>query len=492
MKCGSRDFSRRDFLKQSSAVLGAAGCAALSGIVREPTTALAGNERPNILFLFADDYCFSLIHALGCDEIQTPNLDRLVRRGIHFTNCYNQGGWHGAVCVASRTMLLTGRFLWEAQGLDPHMEDECRGGRLWPQYFRQAGYRAYMSGKWHVNCDASQVFDETRHVRPGMPPDITEQYKRPQEGKPDLFDSTAPELGGYYTGGKHWSEVVGDDGVDFLKDRSRGDAPFFMYLAFNAPHDPRQAPRSFLDLYTPEEIGMPVNFQPEHPFKDVIGCGAGLRDERLAPFPRTEEAVRVHRREYYAIITHLDAQIGRILDALDDSGQADNTQIIFTADNGLAAGNHGLFGKQNMYEHSMKVPLILCGPAIAAAKSSDALVYLQDIVPTTLELAGIPIPAHVSYQSLLPVLRGTDTGGYEAIYGAYQDLQRMIRVGSFKMIYYPAVEHLELFDLSVDPQEQHSLARDSRYEEQVRALCAQLEAVQLALKDPIKKTLDKS
>ena len=126
-----------------------------------------------------------------------------------------------------------------------------------------------------------------------------------------------------------------------------------MYIAFNAPHDPRQAPKKYVDMYPTDKIKIPKSFLKEHPLKEEIGSGKGLRDEKLAPFPRTKHAVQVNRREYYAIITHMDFQIGRILDHLDKTGQADNTYIFFTADHGLSVGHHGLLGKQNLYDHSV-------------------------------------------------------------------------------------------------------------------------------------------
>ncbi len=172
-----------------------------------------------------------------------------------------------------------------------------------------------------------------------------------------------------------------------MKEATQREEPFFMYLAFNAPHDPRQSPQSYLDRYPVEQVSVPENFQPLYPFADAIGCGKGLRDERLAPFPRTPHAVQVHRREYYALITHMDAQIGRILESLQATGKADNTWIFFSADHGLAVGQHGLLGKQNMYDHSVRVPFMVVGPNVAADRRIDEPIYLQDVMPTTLELA---------------------------------------------------------------------------------------------------------
>ncbi len=472
--------SRRDFLKHTSAAFGAA---ALAGVYGTRTLAQE-TAKPNILFLFADDMTFNAIRALGCSEAVTPNLDRLVKRGVSFTNCYNQGGWHGAICVASRTMLITGRFLWNARDTEKTMEQECAEGRLWPQYLERAGYNTYMCGKWHVKCKAEDVFQTTGQIRGGMPPDVKVQYDRPHEGQPDPFDPTDPELGGFYTGGKHWSEVVGDEGIGFLEEAAQKENPFFMYLAFNAPHDPRQSPQEYLDMHPLDSIKVPENFQPEHPDKDAIGCGASLRDERLGPFPRTEHAVKVHRQEYYAIISHADAQIGRILDVLEATGKADNTYIFFTADHGLAVGQHGLMGKQNMYEHSMKAPLIVAGPGIAANKRIDALVYLQDIVPTTLELAGVAKPEQVQFNSLMPIIKGKKDTGYEAIYGAYMDKQRMVRVEDHKLIYYPGIDKYELYDLDKDPLERYDLAGDRKMSTRLNAMKMRLRELQKEIGDP--------
>ena len=159
-------------------------------------------------------------------------------------------------------------------------------------------------------------------------------------------------------------------------------------------------------MYPLEHVAVPDNFLPEYPYKDDIGCSATLRDEMLAPFPRTEYSVRVHRQEYYAIISHLDAQIARILAHLEETGQAENTYIFFTADHGLSVGHHGLIGKQNMYDHSMRPPLLVVGPGIPKGKRKKMAVYLQDIMPTAIEYAGGEVPEWVEFNSLRPKIEG--------------------------------------------------------------------------------------
>lgn len=450
-----------------------------------PAVAKEEQEKPNIVFIFADDQCFETLGSLNNREIKTPNLDRLARRSTTFTHTYNMGSWSGAVCVASRTMLNTGRFLWYANEIYDKSEEERIAGRFWSEHMKKAGYRTYMTGKWHVRADAAKAFDVVRHVRGGMPNQTPEGYNRPVEGEEDPWDPTDPRFGGFWKGGTHWSEVVGDNGLDFIKQASDRNEPFFMYLAFNAPHDPRQSPREYVSLYPQELINIPSNFLIEYPFKDSIGCGANLRDEKLAPFPRTEFSVRVNRQEYYAIITHMDAQIGRILNAIDDSGKADNTYIFFTADHGLAVGQHGLIGKQNMYDHSVRVPFMVAGPDVPAGATSEQRIYLQDVMPTSLEIAGIERPAHVQFQSLLPILHEGKESEYEAIYGAYLKLQRMVTWGDYKMIMYPELGRARLYNIARDPQEMLDLAVSNAYFPIMKKLFAKFQELQKQMGDEL-------
>ncbi|NNE92362.1 MAG: sulfatase-like hydrolase/transferase [Verrucomicrobiales bacterium] len=434
------------------------------------TTLSKANEKPNILFIFADDQCFETIREMGLTDIETPNLDRLMKRGTTFTHTYNMGSWSGAVCVASRHMLNTGAFLWNAEKISQSLgggKQKPKGkgqpenqaapnfvekGWMWSQLMHDAGYTTYFTGKWHVRAKPEDIFDVVKNVRGGMPNQVPEGYNRPIEGKPDPWSPYDPKWEGFWKGGKHWSEVVGDDGVDFINQAKSKDDPFFMYLAFNAPHDPRQSPKEFVDKYPLDRIEIPSNFMPEYPFKDDIDNRPGLRDERLAPFPRTEYAVKVNRQEYYAIITHMDVEIGRILEALDASGKADNTWIFFSADHGLAVGHHGLMGKQNLFDHSMQVPFIVAAPGVAAGKRIDSPIYLQDVMPTTLELAGAEIPDHVQFKSILPILEG-ESDGYESVYGGYLKSQRCIIRGGYKLLLYPNVPKILMFNTNDDPDE---------------------------------------
>ncbi|WP_149304672.1 sulfatase-like hydrolase/transferase [Pareuzebyella sediminis] len=471
------------------------------------------HKKPNIVFLFADDQTFESVRALGFDEVYTPNLDRLVNGGTSFTHAYNMGGWNGAICVASRAMIISGSYIWNAQ----EKSQEWRKGdstaltQTWSKLLENKGYDTYMTGKWHVQAPADEIFSRAEHIRPGMPRDrggeLAEAQNKWRKESGDMKDwndymplgygrPTGPEdtewsptdtlQGGFWEGGKHWSEVVRDDALSFIDTAKTKDNPFFMYLAFNATHDPRQAPQRFLDMYPLEDIKVPENFLPQYPYKDDMGNPPGLRDEALAPFPRTEYAVKVHRQEYYALLSHMDEQIGAILDALGTSGKMDNTYIFFGADHGLSVGHHGLIGKQSMFDHSVRIPMMVVGPGIPKGKRLDQDVYLQDIMATSLELADVQKPDYVQFNSFLDIIKGNrEESHYDGIYGAYMNVQRMIRKDGFKLLVYPKIEKVLLFDLENDPNEMNDLSENPEYSEKVKTLFTDLLELQKKMNDKL-------
>ncbi|MEQ8847688.1 sulfatase-like hydrolase/transferase [Botrimarina sp.] len=449
------------------------------------SAAAAGGERPNVLFLFADDLAFDAVLPGEHDGVDTPHLDRLAERGVVFTRAYNPGSWTGAVCVPSRTMLNTGRFLWDAHEIHEGDRSGFQEKNLWSNRLRRAGYHTFFAGKWHLPFDPHEAFDTVGTVRPGMPPTVESAYNRPPAEGPDPWRSDDRSLGGFWQGGRHWSEVLADEAVEYLGGAARRERPFFLQVAFNAPHDPRQAPTECLERYPLDRVATPEPFAAEYPYNEAIGCGRTHRDERLGPFPRTEHAVRVHRREYHALITHTDEQVGRVLEALVHSGEADDTWVVFTADHGLAVGRHGLMGKQNLYDHSVRVPLIVVGPGVPAGERRDQPVYLQSVNPTTLELAGAPALPGDAFPSLLPLVGDPDRRSeHEAIYGAYRELQRSVTRDGWKLIAYPAVPTVRLYHVAEDPRETRDLADEPEQSDRVRSLFAVLLRLQARYDDP--------
>ena len=245
-----------------------------------------------------------------------------------------------------------------------------------------------------------------------------------------------------------------DDALAFLQDGRDTDKPFFMYLGVSGPHDPRFAEKRFRDLYDPQAIPVPENFKPLHHWD--IGSMT-IRDEALEKWPRTKEAVRSHIYDYYALMTAMDHDLGRLLDYVDQSKLSKNTLIIFSSDHGLGLGSHGLMGKQNTYEAGMKVPFFISGPGIDPG-STDALVYLHDIFPTVADFGSAKITEQKDGVSLRPVIEGKVKGVRDHLTLAYQNSQRTIRNARWKLMVFPQINKHQLFDLQNDSDEMNDVA----------------------------------
>lgn len=403
------------------------------------------NQKPNILFLFADDQRADTIGAHGNKHIKTPNLDRLVSGGFSFMNNYVFGGNSGAVCVASRAMLMSGKVWFR-------VDNNLKNARMLPEILQENGYVTFATGKWH-NGEASFLrgFKFGKSIMFGGMADHTKVPVRDigEDGK------LTPQR----IGEKFSSELFADAAIEFLKkvDKSK---PFFAYVAFTAPHDPRNPPLPYREMYYKNLPPLPPNFLPEHPFDNGF---IGGRDENLASWPRRKRVIREQLAEYYGLITHLDEQIGRILSTLKELGLDKNTIIIYAADNGLAIGSHGLLGKQNVHEHSMKVPLIISGPNIPQGKSTDAFTYLFDIFPTICDLVGIAAPKDLDGESLRPIWEGKKKSVRDSVFLPFMQIQRAVRDERWKLICYPKIGYMELFDLQNDPYETKNLIFDPKY-----------------------------
>jgi len=436
-------------------------------------TGLFAADRPNILFLISDDQRPDTIGALGNTLIHTPNLDRLVREGTTFTRAIVAV----PICVASRAEIMTGR-----DGLRNGNNDfgfsPAAGVPHWATALSQAGYATCYTGKWHT---------------PGRPSDHGyASVEGLYSGGGGKFPLTYPEdwKGMPVTGYRGWvfqtddRQIFPEKGVGLTPDISAEfadaairfiseprDEPFFLHVNFTAPHDPLFYPTGYEEMYDAETMPLPPNFLPEHPFDHGNFRG---RDELLYHWPRTPVETRRGLAVYYSVISHLDAQVGRILAALEAHDLLDNTLIIYSADHGLAMGSHGLRGKQNMYEHSVGVPLIFRGPGIPADRRVDAQCYLRDLYPTTCDLAGAAIPDTVDGRSLAPVLKGERDEIYPEVFAHFRDSQRMIRTDEWKYVVYPQVDQEQLFHLPNDPYELTNLIADPAHAGTLRDLRSRL------------------
>lgn len=417
-------------------------------------------QQPNVLFILTDDMQTTSIHALGNHDVHTPVIDSLISEGITFTNTYTNGALCGALSMPSRAMLMTGRGLYDIQADGMKIP---KAHTTFPQQFRQHGYCTFATGKWHSDyASFNRSFQEGDNIYfGGMHP-----YELNGHCSPHLnhYDST----GVYgqktkFIGEDFSSKMYADAVIRFLQKQTDEKQPFLAYVAFTSPHDPRNQLPDYGQKYNSDTLDLPHNFLPQHPFDNGE---MDVRDELLVPAPRTEKQVQKELADYYGMISEVDVQIGRIIQELHATGQAKNTIIVFASDNGLAVGRHGLLGKQNLYDHSVKVPLSIIAPAYKNRKGekNKSLCYLHDIAPTLCELANIPLPESMNARSLYPVLEDSTITHRKDLFLAYSSIQRAFVNKEYKYIIYHADGKTteQLFDLLQDPLEMHNLLPENR------------------------------
>lgn len=417
-----------------------------------------GQQPMNVLFLFTDDFQSTSIHALGKEDVSTPNIDYIYSQSTGFTNCYTNGAIGGALSMPSRAMLMTGRGVF----------DIIRDGQIipesqitLPEILRGEGYRTFATGKWHSDYAAfNRSFSEGENIFfGGMHPYNTGGHTAPR------LMHYAPD-GNYreqepFIGDKFSSEMYADAAVDFLKSTADDERPFFAYVSFTSPHDPHDQHPYYGTAYNPDTLKLPVNYRPEHPFDNGE---MRIRDEMVIPAPRSQATIREQLANYYGMISEVDTQIGRVLEALREAGKLENTIIVFAGDNGLAMGQHGLMGKQSLYEHSIKVPLAIWTPQGAKGVLNDGYCYLYDVAPTLAELTGYRPAASMTGKSLATALadNGTGSSQRDRIWLAYNSIQRALVYNGLKYIIYNVEGKIteQLFDVVNDPWETVNLLDD--------------------------------
>lgn len=409
---------------------------------------------PNILITMCDDQRHS---ALGCcddptaDAVRTPFLDRLAARGRRFTHAYHAGSPSGAICAPSRAMLHSGRGPFSIpRGMAGHSLGEAydsnEAAPLLGELLDQAGYRTHFVGKWH-NDEASlhRSFQSAEAVFHGG---MSDHFNLPTT----RFGSLPKKFPSLNT---HSTDVFAAAARAFLRHHAdtEPDRPFFLVVAFTAPHDPRKTHAQWHERYPHTGIELPPNAYAEHPFDNGE---LDVRDELITPLPRDSSQTRREIADYYAMIEHVDHGIGRIHDMLDQLGLVDDTLTVHTADHGLAVGQHGLLGKQNLYDHSVRVPLIVAGPDIVQGVTRTP-VYQHDLYPTLLDAVGLDTQGS-PFTSLSPRLAGADDE-HRFIGCYYQRAQRMVTDGRNKLmrIIGPDGPIERRFDLVADPFETNPL-----------------------------------
>ncbi len=443
---------------------------------RQAETGEEKTGKPNVLFILADDQRADALGCSGNPYIRTPNIDSLADTGIRFSNAYIMGGHHGAISAPSRAMLLSGKYLF-------NVFDKLDGITTMPMHFAEHGYVTFGTGKWHNEKSAFE--DSFQYGESVFLGGMSDHFQVPCRDLGSGGELSDPEKKGFST------DVFSGAAMEFISDYAKGDRkdPFFCYVAFTAPHDPYSPEPGYIDCYPDQSLPLPGNFVPLHPFQfdDLT-----VRDENLSPWPRTPEIIRSALSDYYALITHLDKKVGEMIEELKNNGLYDNTIIVYAADNGLAIGSHGLLGKQNLYEHSTKVPLIITGPGIPKGSTNKALVYLIDMYPTLSELCELPAPDGIDGESLIRVINGALEGVRTSVYTAYRHTARAVRTSEWKLIRYPERDYNQLFNLREDPMELNNLAYKDVHKPILNELFALMRDWQVQTNDTVSLTVPKT
>ena len=429
--------------------------------------AAAGSKRPNILFIIADDQSpFDFKFYDKQARLDAPNIERLAREGMVFDGAYHMGSMSGAVCSPSRKMIMSGRTLWHLQGTGGRANKKRAGRKAkqagkpepaavqslheftMPAVFNRAGYDTMRTCKRGNSYEAANALFTVRH-------DATKRGGTPETG----------------------SEWHGDRVMEYLEERERtkDEDPFLIYFGFSHPHDTRDGTPELLKKYGavnhkdkdsvppahPKQPPLPGNYLPAHPFHHGH---PGLRDEVKVSGVwerRDERTIRNELGRQFACGENIDIQVGRVLKQLEKTGELENTYVIYTADHGMAIGRHGLQGKQNLYEHTWRVPYVVRGPGIKPGSRAEGNIYLLDTLQTLCGLAGIDAPETTQGHDFTPVLFGRRDRVRQYMYGVYcggtKPGMRCVSKDGWKLIKYDVLEgkvrQTQLFNLKENPME---------------------------------------
>jgi choline-sulfatase len=414
-------------------------------------------KRPNVLFIITDDQSpFDFKAYDPTSLLDAPAIGGIASKGMTLDQAYHMGSMSGAVCSPSRTMVMCGRTLWHLprrgkkhlKGEEGATKGEDILNNTIPAVFNRAGYDTMRTCK---NGNSYNAANELFTVRE----DATKRGGTPETG----------------------SEWHGDRVINYLNGRERANDPdpFFIYFGFSHPHDIRDGTPELLKKYgavnhrdkktlppaNPKAPKLPLNWLPKHPFhhghpglRDEVSVG-GVWDRR------DERTIRNEIGRQLACAENIDHQVARVLKKLKDMGELENTYVFYTADHGMAIGRHGLQGKQNLYEHTWRVPFFAMGPGIEAGTRAPGNVYLLDVLATFCDLTGVQIPRTCEGISFKPVLMGKKNRIRDILYGAYcggtKPGMRSVRKGDWKLIKYDVmdgkVRETQLFNLKENPDE---------------------------------------
>jgi len=432
--------------------------------------AFYGVSEVNFLIIMSDEHNRNALGCYGHPVVKTPNLDALARRGVRFTNAY----CNSPICVPSRASFATGRYPHDIESWDntaPYIGQTSS----WAHRVREAGYRAVSVGKLHYRSDDDDTgFEEQRlamHLMDGVG-DLRGNLLREPQPLRRLARSKLVDVGAGESEYNRYDWAIADEAVKFLRSEAGAQSkPWAAFISFTAPHFPLIAPKQYIDMYPPESVILPKQYgldeRPRHPVLDALRTAFDVADEF------DELTVRRAIGAYYALCTFMDEQVGRVLQALAESGAEEDTMVLYTADHGDQIGEHGLW-----CEGSVAVPLLMSGPSLPKGAVVDAPISLIDVYPTVCDVFALPRrgeDASLPGTSLLPAARGeridervtfSEYHAMGSITGSF-----MLRDGRYKLVYYVGYQS-QFFDLEADPEELADLASDPAHAE-IMARCEQ-------------------
>ncbi|MFW5802511.1 MAG: sulfatase [Verrucomicrobiota bacterium] len=454
-------------------------------------------KKPNILLISADQMRWDCLGAAGNPAIQTPNLDRLSRRGVLFRNGFTPD----PICVPARASIMTGNY--------PHVctGSKKNGGRirddqpLLTETLKAVGYHTYALGKLHFvpysPPGEPRLVHGFQHVKLTESGRILKQFdpKGNQRGLEDYIDYLADVGWGGYSRAHgignndvrpcrsplppehhvdHWIADCTIDAIDEHRTERAGQ-PFFMWMSSPKPHSPYDPPKGYDDIYDPREIPAPFGWGENGVEQQLSSKDPAIDKTRFthgvdSVSPQAWQVVRAY---YYGCITFLDAQIGRVLDHLERTGLLDDTLILFTADHGDLTGDFGSCFKTCHCSGSVRVPFLAAGPGVCQGEVSDALVGLQDILPTFAAVAGAKIKEDVQGVDLTPVFANpavTPRDTYYATTTSDCGNSVMITDGVWKYVRSEGDGTEELYNLTDDPGEEANLAKESSHTDKLREM----------------------
>ena len=455
-------------------------------------TETAQAKLPNIVFIMSDDHAAHAISAYGSRLIKTPNIDRLAKEGMRFTNCFVTN----SICTPSRAAILTGKYA-HVNGV-PVFNHIDNSQPMLQKYLQQAGYYTGVIGKWHLGGNDAKRPDD------GRPTGF--DYWNILPGQGAYFDPVMIEMGERKQLKGYTTDIITDLSIEFIQRNARQDKPFFLMSHHKAPHRNWQPDEKHKKQFENVNVPEPKTFDDDYATRSDAARQATMRIDRdlndndlkmKPPEGLTGQELKRwkyqrYMRDYLACIASVDDNVGRLLDWLDRSGLAENTIVIYTSDQGFFLGEHNFYDKRFMYEESLRMPFLIRWPGhIKAGSVNDGMILNVDFAPTLLAAAGQSVPSDMQGRSFLPLLQGkkpTDwrTSMYYRYYhpGHHNVAAHYgVRTERHKLIYFNKLDQWELFDLKKDPHEIKNVYSDPAYSDIVKGLKTEMYRLKKELKD---------